>query len=80
MELSDGKNFIANYKYAVKEYVEGDPVKNGGKNLSQVKMDDYDKFYSICDKTMVGFVKEGNEGSMEQHPVQCFYGVKKETE
>lgn len=64
----------------MKEYVEGDPVKNGGMNLKGIQMDDYDKFYSICDKTMVGFVKSGKEGSLEQHPIQCFYGVKKDAE
>ena len=37
---------LANYRYSVKEYVEGNPLKDGIKNLAELATDDYDKFYS----------------------------------
>ena len=61
-------SFIANYRYAVKEYVDGDPRKHGAKNLMEIQTDDYDKFYSVCDKTMIGFVQQSS-GTMTSHPV-----------
>lgn len=47
---------LTNYRYSVKEYVENNPLKDGVKNLAELATDDYDKFYSQCDRTMVGFV------------------------
>jgi len=42
---------------------------------------DYDKFYSQCDQTMVGFVQDKNSGStMKNHNVECFYAVKESSE
>ena len=79
VDLSDGTSFIANYRYALKEYVDNDPLKHGAKNLVHLETDDYTKFYSLCDKTMVGFVQQPS-GSMISHPIQCFYGVKTDTE
>lgn len=75
VDLDDGTSFIANYRYALKEYVDNDPRKHGLMHLADVQSDDYDKFYSVCDKTMVGFVYS-TTGSMSNHPAQCFFGVK----
>jgi hypothetical protein len=36
--------------------VASEPLKIGAKKLKSLATDDYDKFYSECDKTMVGFV------------------------
>ena len=56
IDLEDGTRFVTNYRYSLKEYVNSDPLKSGAKALAGVETDDYDKFYSQCDKTMVGFV------------------------
>jgi hypothetical protein len=58
VELNNGLRFITNYRYSVKEYVSSDPLQDAEK-LSKNKdldTDDYDKFYSECDRTMIGFV------------------------
>lgn len=46
--METGLRFIANYKYAVKEYVTGDALAEGAKSIKKagVETDDYDKFYS----------------------------------
>lgn len=73
--------FITNYRYSVKEYVTSSPIEKGAKALKDLSTDDYDKFYSQCDRTMVGFVhKEGDGSTMKEHPVQCFYGIKADAE
>lgn len=56
IDIDEETRLLTNYRYSIKEYVEGDPIKSGTKNLGQVASDDYDKFYSQCDRTMVGFV------------------------
>ena len=78
VELNNGLRFITNYRYSVKEYVSSDPLKD--KALAQnteLDTDDYDKFNSQCDRTMIGFVqnKEGG-GSFSKHHIECFYGIK----
>lgn len=51
----------------------------GAKSLAFVATDDYNKFYSQCDRTMVGFVQ--TKGStMTNHQVQCFYGIKESSD
>ena len=51
VDLETGLRFIANYKYAVKEYVTSDPLEDGEKKIKAagLETDDYDKFYSQCD-------------------------------
>lgn len=65
VELENGQRFISNYKYALKPYVSNDPLAMGAHRIAQqsVQTDDYDKFYSLCDRTMVGFVQDLNSGS-----------------
>ena len=46
IDIDEETRLLTNYRYSIKEYVEGDPVKSGIKNLGQVASDDYDKFYS----------------------------------
>jgi hypothetical protein len=68
IDLDDGQRLIANYRYSLKEYVNGDPLKAGAKALAGVETDDYDKFYSQCDRTMAGFIM--NKGStMTNHKI-----------
>ena len=79
VDLDTGLRFIANYKYAVKEYVTENALAQGEKPIKKagLETDDYDKFYSQCDQTMVGFVQDKkNPTSMAEHHVECFYGVK----
>jgi hypothetical protein len=79
VDLETGLRFIANYKYAIKEYVTSDALSQGAKEIKKhgVETDDYDKFYSQCDHTMVGFVQDKkNPTSMSEHHIECFYGVK----
>ena len=56
VEMEDGTRLLTNFRYSVKESVASDPLESGAKSLSQLDTDDYDKFYSQCDRTMVGFV------------------------
>jgi len=56
IELENGKRFLANWRYSLKEYVQAAPMKNGAKGISDVQIDDYDKFYSECDRSMIGFI------------------------
>lgn len=79
VELDNGKRFIANFRYSLKEYVAADPVALGAKAIKDVYTDDYDKFYSECDRTMVGFV-QGGGSTMTEHHVQCFYAIKEGSE
>ena len=79
IELEDGSRLITNYRYSLKEYVNSDPLKSGAKALAGVETDDYDKFYSQCDRTMVGFVMQKGS-TMTNHKIQCVYGVKESAE
>ena len=46
-----------------------------------MQIDDYDRFYSDCDQTMVGLYNMREEGGdMDSYPVGCFYGVKTESD
>lgn len=79
VDLETGLRFIANYKYAVKEYVTANALVEGEKPIKKagLETDDYDKFYSQCDQTMVGFVQDKkNPTSLAEHHIECFYGVK----
>ena len=81
VELDNGQRFLANYRYSVKEYVISDPLKSGAKAIKNVETDDYDKFYSQCDRTMVGFVQDkGQSSTLKAHAVDCFYGIKADSE
>lgn len=79
--MDNGLRFLTNWRYSVKEYVSQEPLKYGLVQLKSVQTDDYDKFYSQCDKTMVGFVQDKNQkGSLNSHLIQCFYAVKEESD
>jgi hypothetical protein len=52
------KKFIANFRYEVKKDVE----KSEWKNL---KTDDYHKFNSICNETMIGFIQNTKTGKWQ---------------
>lgn len=76
VEMDDGTRLLTNFRYSVKDSVEANPLQSGAKSLSQLDTDDYDKFDSQCDRTMVGFVQRKGSGTMANHPIQCFYAVK----
>lgn len=69
---------MANYKYALQDGAKLDFDKYKAENILLVSFDEYDKFQSQCDRTMVGFVKpqSSDDMTLTQHPIQCFYGVK----
>jgi hypothetical protein len=60
VELENGIRFIANFKYSIKNKLSADPVKQaktgGLDSFGAIGSDDYDKFDSVCNQTMVGFV------------------------
>ena len=77
VELDNGQRFITNYRYALKEYVSSEFMDKGARDIKDVQTDDYDKFYSLCDRTMVGFVQDKqSRSSLADHHVTCFYGIK----
>lgn len=56
VELDNGMRFITNYRYSLKDYITKDPLESGTKLIQDLQTDDYNKFNSECDKTMIGFV------------------------
>lgn len=47
----------------------------------ELEIDDYDRFYSDCDQTMVGLYNMREEGGdLDSYPVGCFYGVKTDSD
>lgn len=81
VDLENGQRFVANYRYSLKEYVLSDPLKSGAKAIKNVETDDYDKFYSQCDRTMVGFIQDkGHASTMKEHAVDCFFAIKADSE
>ena len=80
VELENGLRFLSNFKYALKPEISTDPVKEQVTQFAALKTGDYNKFESMCDQTMVGFVMDipkvkNNQQSLQQHKMQCFYGV-----
>ena len=74
VELNNGQRFLTNFRYSVKT---GQPAKIGSGNYLGLEIDDYDRFYSDCDQTMVGLYNMREEGGdIDSYPVGCFYGVK----
>ena len=76
MELENGMRFVANFRYDIKTSISKDPVaqtqQSGIASFGQIESGDYEKFDSICDKTMVGFVhniptKTGQSFSLSNH-------------
>lgn len=80
VELEDGRRFLANFKYSVRDEISTDPVADGADAFEELSSGDYDKFDSQCDRTMVGFVQNApaitqQSFSMQEHEIQCFYGM-----
>ena len=60
VELDSGIRFLANFKYSVKPDISEDPISDGDEQespLHGLNTANYDKFDSVCDKTMIGFVQ-----------------------
>lgn len=55
VELENGLRFIINFKYTLKNQHK-DPSTQSSDSFSELKTGDYDKFNSICNETMIGFV------------------------
>lgn len=81
VELSNNLRFIANFRYEIKKNVTANPMKTDFKKLLKLIQDDVEaskvQFDSLCNQTMVGFVQNTTTfGTLENHPVTCFYGHK----
>lgn len=79
--MENGKRFLTNWRYSLKEYVQSEPAKTGARGIADVQIDDYDKFYSQCDRTMIGFIHDKNSPStLTEHNLECFYAVRDSAE
>ena len=81
MELDNNLRFVANFMYTLKSNVTTDPlhypIKKLEKLIPDIEESSKAQFDSICDRTMVGFLQNRNHtGTMEEHPVTCFYAEK----
>lgn len=79
VELDNGLRFIANFRYSVKPNISANPANDLFSKFTGLKTGDYDRFDSVCDKTMIGFVQTLTSVSKDKyglanHNVQCFYG------
>ena len=73
--------FVANFRYEIKKNVTENPKFGSFKQLLKLIQDDVEaskvQFDSVCNQTMVGFVQNTTRrGTLEQHPITCFYGHK----
>jgi ketosteroid isomerase-like protein len=79
VELENGLRFLANFKYTLKPDISKNPTNELVQKFESLKTGDYNKFDSLCDQTMVGFVQSipsitNKTYSLAEHFVQCFYG------
>jgi hypothetical protein len=70
--------------YTIKPNVTSDPLhfpmKKFEKLIPNIEEGAKAQFDSVCDRTMVGFVQNRNlTGTMEEHPVTCFFAEKDKT-
>ena len=70
--------------YTLKSNVTADPlhfdIKKLEKLIPDIEEGSKSQFDSVCDKTMVGFMQNKNHtGTMEEHPITCFYAEKDKT-
>lgn len=80
VDLENGMRFLTNFKYTVKPEVSSKPESEPLSEFAGIKSGDYNKFDSLCDKTMVGFVMNipsitNKVSTMQSHDVKCFFGV-----
>jgi hypothetical protein len=57
VELENGLRFMTNFKYALKNDISKNPSQELVQKFDNLKTGDYNKFDSLCDQTMVGFVQ-----------------------
>ena len=82
VELENGLRFLTNFKYTLKNDISKNPSQELVQKFDTLKTGDYNKFDSLCDQTMVGFVQQipsitNKAYSLGEHQVQCFYGKQK---
>ena len=68
--MDDGTRYMAHWRFEVA----GD--MSSASNIAK-SQPNKSSFRSVCDQTMVGFVVRSG-GTMEAHPVECFYAHKGE--
>lgn len=83
VELDNNLRFLTNFRYEVKdELIKGKLVSNfSDKELSKIinnsNAADKDRYTSVCDQTMIGFVQNTeHKSTMDNLEVTCFYGEK----
>jgi hypothetical protein len=78
VELENGLRFLTNFKYTLKPDISKNPTQELVQKFENLKTGDYNRFDSLCDQTMVGFVQTipsitNKAYSLNEHLVQCFY-------
>jgi len=76
--LDNGIRFLTNFKYTVKNDISKKPSQELFQKFESLKTGDYNKFDSLCDQSMVGFVQQipsitNKSYSLTEHQIQCFY-------
>ena len=78
MELDNGKRFITNFRYNLKESFLKDPLNGDISKLKTLSTGSEEAFDSDCQQTMVGYVQENYNQktgeSMKNFKATCFFG------
>jgi len=80
VELDNGKRFITNFRYNIKESTMKNPLAGDLTKLADLSTGSEEAFDSVCYQTMVGYVQEDYNSkssgeSMKNFHATCFYGV-----
>lgn len=80
VELDNGKRFITNFRYNLKESYLKDPLTGDLSKLSELSTGSEEAFDSECHSTMVGYVQDDYKNSqrasesMKNFKATCFFG------
>lgn len=79
VELDNGKRFISNFRYNLKESTLKNPLTGDITKLSDLSTGSEEAFDSACDQTMVGYLQEdftnskSSQESLKNFHATCFY-------
>lgn len=80
VELDNGKRFITNFRYNLKESVLANPLSGDTSKLGELSTGSEEAFDSDCQSTMVGYVEDDYTNSlksgesMKNFKATCFFG------
>lgn len=78
VELDNGKRFITNFRYNLKESFLKDPLNGDISKLGTLSTGSEEAFDSDCKQTMVGYVQDNYNQktgeSMKNFKATCFFG------